>query len=183
MASRAGLAPLALLLACAAPPPTPPDPGAGSWVSAAPAPVRPGAGPVPGESAPPPEPTPTPWELAPELKSFVLVTPRARSQHFAGDLEAEVRVNPPASDYPRLGPSRRLPAGSALVETHYRPGSVEPVVLLAMVKRAPSYDPEAGDWEYLILTPSGEATYRGRLPLCRRCHAEAPHDHVFGGPR
>ena len=24
---------------------------------------------------------------------------------------------------------------------------------------------------------------RGRLPLCERCHAEAPHDHVFGRPR
>src|SRR5512134_3708616 len=106
MASRAGLAPLALLLACAAPPPTPSDHGTGAWVSAPPAPVRPGAGPAPGEGAPPPVPPPTAWELAPELKSFVLAAPRARSQHFAGDLEAEVRVNPPASDYPRLGPSR-----------------------------------------------------------------------------
>jgi hypothetical protein len=52
-----------------------------------------------------------------------------------------------------------------------------------MVKRPPGYDPEGGDWEYLVLTPAGEATQRGRLPLCKRCHAEAPNDHLFGGPR
>ena len=95
-----------------------------------------------------------------------------------------MRVDPvAAAAYPRLGPARRLPPGSALVATHYRPGASEAVALLAMVKRPTGYDPEAGDWEYLILTPAGEATWRGRLPLCRRCHAEAPNDHVFGGPR
>jgi hypothetical protein len=94
-----------------------------------------------------------------------------------------VRVNPAAAEYPRLGPARHLPEGAILVQAHFHPGAAESSVLLAMVKHPPGYDPQAGDWEYLVLTPVGEATHRGRLALCKRCHAEAPHDHLFGGPR
>jgi len=117
------------------------------------------------------------------MPAFVPAAPRGRSQHFTGELEAEVRVNPAAAGYPELARARSLPAGAALLAPHFAPGRAEPVVLLAMVKRPPGYDTADGDWEYLVLTPAGEATHRGRLPLCKRCHAEAPRDHVFGGPR
>jgi hypothetical protein len=117
------------------------------------------------------------------MASFTPATPRGRSQHFTGELEAEVRVSPAASGYPTLGPRRTLPAGAILVEPHYPPGGTEAAVVLAMVKRPSGYDPGAGDWEYLILTPAGDAIHRGRLPLCKRCHAEAPNDYLFGGPR
>ena len=117
------------------------------------------------------------------MSTFALAAPRGRSQHFTGELEAEVRINPAAAGYPALGPDRALPLGAALLAPHFAPGRSEPVVLLAMVKRPSGYDVTAGDWEYLVLTPAGEATHRGRLPLCKRCHAEAPRDHVFGGPR
>jgi len=186
MAPPAGrlLAALLFLLACGpAPSPRPPPDPPGGWISAG---HDPAAAPAaPAEIAAPPEPTaaPGPWERAPELASYTLATPRARSQHFGGDLEAEVRINPPAAAYPRLGPARPLPAGAVLVQAHYRPGTADPLILLAMVKHPPGYDPQAGDWEYLVVTPTGEAAQRGRLPLCRRCHAEAPYDHVFGGPR
>jgi hypothetical protein len=126
---------------------------------------------------------PTPWEFVPEMSTFALATPRSRSQHFNGEFEAEVRINPAATGYPTLGRGQALPPGSALLAPHFAPGQTEPVVLLAMVKGPPGYDATADDWEYLILTPTGEATHRGRLPLCKRCHAEAPRGHVFGGPR
>ncbi len=179
------LAALLFLVACGpAPSPRPPPDPPGGWISAGQDPAAETAAPV--EPAAPSGSTAAagPWERTPELASYTPATPRARSQHFGGDLEAEVQVNPPAAAiYPRLGPARSLPPGAVLVEPHYRPGTTDPVILLAMVKHPPGYDPQAGDWEYLVVTPTGEATQRGRLPLCRRCHAEAPHDHVFGGPR
>ncbi len=117
------------------------------------------------------------------MSTFAVAVPRGRSQHFAGELEADVRINPGAAGYPALARARALPTGAALLAPHYPPGAPAPVVLLAMVKHPPGYDRDAGDWEYLILTPTGDATHRGRLPLCKRCHAEAPHDHLFGGSR
>ncbi|AUX41519.1 hypothetical protein SOCE26_029390 [Sorangium cellulosum] len=123
------------------------------------------------------------WELVAQLPGFKIATGRARSQHFTGELEAEVRINAAAEPYPVLGPGRVLPSGAALVEFHYAAGSSEPVALLAMVKRPAGYDPEGGDWEYLLLTPQGRVHHRGALALCKRCHADAPHDHLFGGPR
>ena len=97
-----------------------------------------------------------------------------------GDLEAEVLANAEAKAYPVLGPARSLPPGAILVEPHYRPGSSDPVVLFAMAKQPAGFDPEGGDWEYLIVEPGGTISLRGRITLCARCHAEAPNDHVFG---
>lgn len=123
------------------------------------------------------------FELAGKLSSLRRATPRARSQHLTGDLEAEVLANERASAYPSLGPDRPLTAGATLVEVHFAPGSSDPSVLFAMIKHPPGFDPEGGDWEYLIAEPSGAIVRRGKLALCARCHAEAPHNYIFGGPR
>jgi hypothetical protein len=37
-----------------------------------------------------------------------------------------------------------------------------------------------GSWEFLVATPEGALLPSS--PLCRRCHAEAPSDYVFGLP-
>ncbi|EYF05222.1 Hypothetical protein CAP_3587 [Chondromyces apiculatus DSM 436] len=66
---------------------------------------------------------------------------------------------------------------------HYAAGAPAPTAVLVMEKRAPGYDPEGGDWEYLLVTPAGGIASRGRLLPCQRCHAEALHDHVFGVSR
>ena len=94
-------------------------------------------------------------------------------------------MNEQAAAYPALGPNRPLDPGAVLVEAHFAPGSADalPRVLFAMVKRPPGFDPEGGDWEYLIVEPSGSIVRRGKIPLCARCHAEAPHNFIFGGPR
>ena len=50
-------------------------------------------------------------------------------------------------------------------------------------KGEPGYDPPEGDWEFLVVSPDGLVEAPSPLPLCARCHAEAPHDHLFGGAR
>lgn len=172
-----------LPLGCAPPPRPRLDAAAtAAWIEGGSSPVaEPRASPAAPAASPAPEPAA--WELAAQFASFKPATVRARSQHFTGELEAEVRINTAAAPYPALGPDRVLPPGAALVQLHYPAGSSEPVTLLAMVKRPAGYDPDGGDWEYAIVTPQGNATHRGALPLCKRCHADAPHDHLFGGPR
>jgi hypothetical protein len=133
--------------------------------------------PPPSTPAPSATPTSTRWEHADRLGTFRRVGPRARSEHLGGEREAEVLVNEAAAAYPALGPERRLGAGAVLVEELHRPGSPDIEAYFAMARR-----PD-GRWEYLIVTPAGEVDQRGRLALCERCHAEAPHDHVFGRPR
>jgi hypothetical protein len=110
-------------------------------------------------------------------------TRRARSEHLSGELEGEVLAGPAAGTYPVLGPTSALAPGATLVERLFDPHGAEPVAYFVMVKRAPGYDPAGGDWEYLVLGASARVEERGKLPLCARCHAEAPHDRLFGGGR
>jgi hypothetical protein len=49
-----------------------------------------------------------------------------------------------------------------------------------MVKRAPGYDPEFGDWEYFYFEDIDEID-QGKLENCSNCHARAREkDYVFG---
>ena len=49
-----------------------------------------------------------------------------------------------------------------------------------MVKRAPGYDPEHGDWEYFYFEDPAKIE-QGKIQSCVRCHAGAKAtDHVFG---
>ena len=81
--------------------------------------------------------------------------------------------------YPRLTPESVAPEGAIAVEVH-QDLSGNPQQLYAMEKRSPGFDPGGGDWEYLVLAPDGSVETRGILAFCARCHAEAPHDHLFG---
>jgi hypothetical protein len=65
----------------------------------------------------------------------------------------------------------------------FQPGGAQPATHFVMIKRAPGYDPPGGDWEFIVVSPDGHVEDRGPLPLCARCHAEAPRDHLFGGGR
>ncbi|AKT41853.1 hypothetical protein [Chondromyces crocatus] len=179
MSSRAALASsLVLLLACSASSPSPLQRSEGEWLSASDPTTAPD-GVIP-QAFIASESSTEAWEHAREALSFSAVSPRRRSQHFAGNLEGVISVNAKAEGYPRLGPALRLPPGSILVEAHYDAAAQDPTTFLAMEKRAPGYDPGFGDWEYFILSSTGEVAARGKLLACRRCHAEAPHDGVFG---
>lgn len=123
---------------------------------------------------------PTRWEYMDTLSTFRKAAPRARSQHLGGDHDAEVLANETAAAYPTLGPLRQLPAGSVLVEALYAPNQTEVAMYFVMVKQ-PSTTSSA--WDYAVISTTGMVERRGASTLCARCHAEAPHDQIFGRPR
>jgi len=139
-------------------------------------------GPAPraATSAPTAPRAPHRWELADRLGSLRKATPRARSQHLAGEHDAEVLTNDEGAPYPAVGPQRPLGGGAVLVEALYAPGSSDVALYFAMAKQPPT---QGGAWEYLVVRADGQVEQRGRLALCERCHAEAPEDHVFGRAR
>ena len=71
----------------------------------------------------------------------------------------------------------RFPVGSLIVKEKLPArDSAEPELLTAMLKHEAGYDPEGGDWEYLVLDGLGrEVRARGKLESCRACHQEYPH--------
>lgn len=148
-------------------------------------------GPASGRSNRPHEASPVPatstsdagpaiWERWQEVSAYRVAVPRAPSQHLAADHEGETLVSEGAAPYPNLGPAVATAAGAALLQRLYAPGATEPEALFAMVKRAPE---AGGGWEYLVLDRSGFVSERGTLDACARCHAEAPHDGLFGRAR
>jgi hypothetical protein len=72
--------------------------------------------------------------------------------------------------------SPRFPVGSLVVKEKLPArDAAEPELLTAMYKREAGYDPEGGDWEYLVLDGRGEELRaRGRLETCRACHQTYP---------
>ena len=134
--------------------------------------------------APPPVQSLGRWEHADAARGFRSVA-RVRSQHIGnGSTEAEILANDVAAAYPELGPTRRLPAGSVLLEQLRPAGNGAVSAWFAMVRSpadagAPTAGP--GRWQFLVVRPDGELLARDP-PACARCHAEAPLDGVFGPP-
>ena len=66
----------------------------------------------------------------------------------------------------------KYPIGSMIVKEKL--GSVDstkPELLTAMIKREPGYNPENGDWEYLVLDGAASTIVeRGKLTRCSGCH-------------
>lgn len=71
----------------------------------------------------------------------------------------------------------RFPAGTLIVKEKLAARDAqEPELLTAMHKREAGYDPEGGDWEYLVLDGRGrEVRARGKLESCRACHQAYPY--------
>jgi hypothetical protein len=174
------LAPLLCVAALAACSPAVPLPNLGEWADhPARAPIVPASASAPGAAEPPPLPFALP-EILPRLRRS---GERQPSEHLDGTLDGEVWADEAAGAYPRLGPGRQVGVGATLVEKHLLRGTETASIYFVMVKRSPGFDPARGDWEYLVVAPTGEVEQRGRLPLCARCHTDAPHDHLFGALR
>jgi hypothetical protein len=139
-----------------------------------------GGPPVPASTAA--DARPKLWERWSEVAEYRLAVGRMASQHLAADQEAETRANGAAAAYPDLGPARTPTPGSVLVQRLFERGAAAPSVLFAMEKSAASPG-DAAAWEFLVLDPAGLVQERGALEACVRCHAEAPHDMVFGRAR
>ena len=71
----------------------------------------------------------------------------------------------------------RFPVGSLIVKEKLPSrDAAAPELLTAMYKREAGYDPEGGDWEYLVLDGRGrEVQARGKLESCRACHQAVAH--------
>lgn len=69
--------------------------------------------------------------------------------------------------------SPKFPEGSIIVKEKLSSReSTEPELLTVMWKREKGFNPESGDWEYLIFNGEGTAvSERGRLESCQACHA------------
>lgn len=134
-------------------------------------------------SAPVATPPGPPWDHAAALATLRRAAGPFPSQHLGGDLVAEVLVNDAAKPYPAIGPATRPSADAMLVEALRRAPEGEPVIYFVMMRREAGFDPRGGDWEYLVVDRDGRAVQRGVLPLCARCHAEAPAHRLFGPPR
>jgi len=139
--------------------------------------------PDPAESRPAASgPSGEPWEHAAALASFPVIDDRKLPSrgHNPPYWSGMVRVSPSLDvAYRNLGPDTAITVGAIAVEQHQlSDGNPGPVFV--MIKRDPGFDPRGGDWEYLVLDAAGKVESRGVQPLCARCHADAPYDHLFG---
>jgi Cytochrome P460 len=71
----------------------------------------------------------------------------------------------------------KFPVGSMIVkEKHGSLDSTSPELLTAMIKRQPGYNPESGDWEYLVLDgAASQIVEQGKLTRCSGCHKFFEH--------
>jgi integrase len=80
----------------------------------------------------------------------------------------------------RTSPRRAdFPVGSVIVKEKALTDSAKTKLAVAgMIKRAPGYDPAAGDWEFFYVEPGGPID-QGPIETCRACHGgAAPRDRV-----
>ena len=76
----------------------------------------------------------------------------------------------------------RFPQGSVIVKEKLPSiDSTSPELLTVMVKREAGYNPENGDWDYMVFDGTGkEVQARGKLEKCQNCHSMAEHsDFVY----
>ncbi len=140
-----------------------------------------GGPPVPAEA--PSSAKPRQWARWAEVVSYRVAMPRAPSQHRAADSEAETLASSSADSYPNVGPSTSFPIGAVLVQRVFEIGALAPDEIFVMERLAPDQQFPAGQWEFLVLGPNGLTKDREANLFCIRCHAEAPHDGVFGRER
>jgi hypothetical protein len=96
--------------------------------------------------------------------------------HAGGRYLVDVHVNPQSrADYLALLPETVLPPGVLIAAFHHDPVRGRP---------GPSYVMEKldGGWSFSVIAADGTIERQGEIELCRRCHAEAPYDFVFGLP-
>jgi hypothetical protein len=73
--------------------------------------------------------------------------------------------------------SPKFPIGSIIVKEKLGSAdSTTPELLTAMIKRGPGYNPENGDWEYLVLDgAASKIIEQGKLTRCSGCHRPYQH--------
>jgi hypothetical protein len=115
---------------------------------------------------------PTPLLMEPvSAASCVAVSGRHESSSH-GPKYISVFVNLAGREAMMNGQPPKFPVGSMIVKEKLgSPDSKNPEVLTAMIKREAGYNPESGDWEFLVLDgAASKITERGKLTHCSGCH-------------
>lgn len=88
-----------------------------------------------------------------------------------------VFVNPVGREEMMTRQRPKFPVGSVIVKEKLGSAdSTTPEVLTAMIKRGPGYNPEGGDWEYLVLDgAASKIIEQGKLTRCSGCHRPYQH--------
>ncbi len=74
-----------------------------------------------------------------------------------------------------------MPDGSIIVKENYS-ADKELINVTSMYKRK-GYNPEAGDWFWIVHTPDKEVDNAGKIGMCISCHSQMEHrDYLFIGP-
>ena len=121
------------------------------------------------------------WEPLPPPKD----EPREKNHVVDGVVYGAVYANPVASRALKAWGRPKLPVGSVIVrETLAKPGDEKPVLVVAMVKRAPGFNPKGGDWEFLTIEPSPtKIKTRQKKGSCLDCHSsQRESDFIFSPP-
>lgn len=111
------------------------------------------------------------------------------------DYASERKRNPHASTYITVfvnatgglamfaNPPQPFPKGSVIVKRKYDQGSQNgtPILSTVMIKRETGYNPDAGDWEFAVVSGDGKTVEaRGKLGNCMSCHSSRRNeDFVF----
>lgn len=96
--------------------------------------------------------------------------------HAAGRYEVDIY----ADDQAKAGyaaATGELPVGARFIKEHFEGAKPGPIMM--MEKRPKGFDPEHGDWRYVIVSSTGQLVKDGKAESCAGCHDDAPHDHVF----
>lgn len=116
---------------------------------------------------------PTPQLMAPLPSiSCVMILGREKpSPHL--HKYVSVFVNPVGREEMMTKRAPKFPVGSMIVKEKFGSAdSTTPEVLTAMIKRRPGYNPEGGDWEYLVLDgAASKIVEQGKLTRCSGCHS------------
>lgn len=76
-----------------------------------------------------------------------------------------------------------FPVGSIIVKQKFDPNHEpdKPLLYTVMIKHEPGYNPDAGDWEFEVISGDGsEVQARGALANCIACHTpQKANDFVF----
>jgi hypothetical protein len=95
--------------------------------------------------------------------------------HAAGRWESDVLAD--EAGLAALKGAGEVPVGARFVEEHFEHDESGPVMM--MEKRPPGFDPERGDWRYVVVGAGGEVVKDGVVESCAGCHGDAPRDHLF----
>lgn len=142
---------------------------------------------APASASTPPEPKPQPYPGWPSISAWPSLqaqagdseTPPTRFAslgHGGGRFTYSVHVDPASVEaYRNLVIDHPFPEDSTLFVRLFDEKSGDPGPIYAMRKAG-------SKWEFAELSPDGLVVRRD-AETCRRCHAEAPTDYLFGLPR